>query len=95
MKVDLNVAAVMQQSADRTTRQISTAEAPETQSPISQDRTTLQSDAASTKPLVAKVLSFPPVRQNRVDALRQSISTGSYKIDVGKIATALTAEAGE
>jgi flagellar biosynthesis anti-sigma factor FlgM len=95
MKVDLNAAAITQQPADRTTRQLTTTDAPESQLAPSQDRTTLQSDAAAVKPLVAKVLSFPPVRQTRVDALRQSISNGTYKVDAGKIATALSTDTGE
>jgi flagellar biosynthesis anti-sigma factor FlgM len=87
MKVDLNASAAVQQ-----TTTFNTKPAPKSLDNVvslTGDRTTFSSDSTSVQSLVAKVLTFPSVRQDRVDALRQSISDGSYKIDADKIASAL------
>jgi flagellar biosynthesis anti-sigma factor FlgM len=88
MKVDLNASALIQQ-----TTTLGTKQAPQSSiasyRPVTGDRTTLSSDSASVQSLVAKVLAFPSVRQDRVTALRQTISDGNYKVDADKIASAL------
>jgi negative regulator of flagellin synthesis FlgM len=47
------------------------------------------------KSLVSQALSTPEVRQEKVNALRQSISSGEYKLDPGKIAGAIISEGGQ
>jgi negative regulator of flagellin synthesis FlgM len=95
MKIDLSGITALQETATQNTRQAakSTTTTATTESSTS-DRTTFSSDTVSVQSLVGKVLSFPPIRQDRVAALRQSISDGTYNVDAGKVASAL-AESGE
>ena len=37
----------------------------------------------------AQAMSTPPVRQDKVEALRQSIQNGDYRIEANKIAHAI------
>jgi negative regulator of flagellin synthesis FlgM len=54
-----------------------------------QDRTTLQSDSASTTSLAKIALNSPEVRQNKVESLTQAIQNGQYQLDPAKIASAM------
>ncbi len=91
MKIELSGAAAVQapveRALERSTKQVSSAPT----SAVAQDRTTL-SESASVASLVGQALSTPVVRQDKIDALRQSISSGNYTIDAGKIADAITRE---
>jgi flagellar biosynthesis anti-sigma factor FlgM len=49
---------------------------------ISQDRVTLSA-------LATQALGTPEMRQDQVDSLRQSISSGQYQLDPGGIADAI------
>ena len=51
-----------------------------------EDRTTLHSNSAAIQALTSKAMQSPEVRQDKVDALRQGVSSGEYKIDKGEIA---------
>jgi flagellar biosynthesis anti-sigma factor FlgM len=51
-------------------------------SPLSEDRVTLSA-------LATQALGMPEVRQAQVDDLRQSISSGLYKLDTHEIANAI------
>jgi flagellar biosynthesis anti-sigma factor FlgM len=53
------------------------------------DRTTFQSGPSSVHSLVSKALASPEIRQDKVDSARQSISSGTYKFDAGKVADAM------
>jgi flagellar biosynthesis anti-sigma factor FlgM len=48
------------------------------------------SDSNSVRSLASQALSSPEVRQGTVDALRQSVSSGQYKVDTSKIADAIS-----
>jgi flagellar biosynthesis anti-sigma factor FlgM len=56
------------------------------------DRATLSSGSSSVDSLVSTALSFPEVRQNLVDSLRLSVTSGQYEIDPGKIASSMLDE---
>lgn len=43
--------------------------------------------------LEAQVLATPEIRQDRVEALRQAISSGNYQLDPAKMADAMLSEA--
>lgn len=64
-----------------------------TQSPA-QDRTSFQSDITSVQSLANRALQSPEVRQAKVDALRQAVSSDQYKIDANRIASAITGVSG-
>jgi flagellar biosynthesis anti-sigma factor FlgM len=57
-----------------------------------QDKTTLTLDTVSLSTLVSKVLQTPEVRQDKVDGLRQKVSSGQYHVDSAKVADALLAD---
>jgi len=64
-----------------------------TSTPVNpEDRTTLSSDSTSVGNLVATALATPAVRQDKVDSLRNSISTGTYKIEPNEIAASIIDE---
>jgi len=48
------------------------------------------SDSNSVRSLTSQALSSPEVRQGTVDALRQSVNSGQYKVDSAKIADAIS-----
>ncbi|MFZ1136921.1 MAG: flagellar biosynthesis anti-sigma factor FlgM [Candidatus Korobacteraceae bacterium] len=49
-------------------------------------RATLTSDVSAVGALVTRAMQTPGVRQDRVDALRASVGSGSYSIDAHRIA---------
>jgi flagellar biosynthesis anti-sigma factor FlgM len=54
-----------------------------------EDRTTLAFDHTNISALVSQAVASPEVRQDKVDALRQAISSGEYKVDPGQVANAM------
>ena len=60
--------------------------------PSSEDRATLTSDSTSIGSLVSTALNFPAVRQDKVDSLRQAVSSGQYQLDPAKIAASMVDE---
>src|SRR5580698_9568430 len=60
-----------------------------------EDKTTLAFDHANISALVSQAVGSPEVRQDKVDALRQAISSGEYKVDPGQVAGAMLPESFE
>jgi flagellar biosynthesis anti-sigma factor FlgM len=56
-----------------------------------QDRATFSPASKLVQSLTARALQTPAVRQDRVEALRQSVSSGAYPLDAGKTAAAIVA----
>ena len=54
---------------------------------IGEDRATLSGDSVTT--LTAKALAAGEIRQDKVEALRQAIENGEYRIEPSKIAEAM------
>jgi flagellar biosynthesis anti-sigma factor FlgM len=52
----------------------------------------LTSDSATVDSLVSTAMSFPEVRQDAVDSLRLSVSSGQYELDPAKIASSMLDE---
>jgi flagellar biosynthesis anti-sigma factor FlgM len=90
MKIDVNSPIVSQMPAERTPKQVS---AGITDKGVSEtgDRTTLNSTSSSVQLLTQQALQSPEVRQDKIDAIRQSISSGQYQVDPAKIADAMIA----
>jgi flagellar biosynthesis anti-sigma factor FlgM len=59
-----------------------------------QDWTSFHSDSNSVRSLTSQALSSPEVRQGTVDALRQSVNSGQYKLDAATIADAISSSGG-
>ena len=57
-----------------------------------EDKATLSTDKASVDALAAQALRSPEIRQDKVEALRQSIKSGQYKVDPDAIADAIVGE---
>jgi len=56
------------------------------------DQATLSQDKVTLSSLATQALAQPEVRQSLVDSLRQSISSGQYKLDPSGIADAILSE---
>jgi flagellar biosynthesis anti-sigma factor FlgM len=56
------------------------------------DHATLTSDSSSVDSLVSAAMSHPEVRQDLVDNLRLSVSSGQYDIDPAQIASSMLDE---
>jgi flagellar biosynthesis anti-sigma factor FlgM len=88
MKIDVNSLAASQVLVDRGPKQVSNGSLAGTQS-STEDRTTLRTDSQSVQSLTSQAMNSPEIRQDKVDALRQSVDSGQYQIDATKIAGAI------
>jgi flagellar biosynthesis anti-sigma factor FlgM len=72
-------------------KQVSTSDTAATQSATrtTQDRTTFHSDSLSVQSLTSQALNSPEIRQDKVDTLSQSVSSGTYPLDSTEIAGAI------
>jgi len=75
MKIDVNSPTVSLPPADRGAKKASTGSVSDAQG-VAQDRTTFQTDTQSVRSLTTQALNSPEVRQNKVDALSQSVKRG-------------------
>jgi flagellar biosynthesis anti-sigma factor FlgM len=58
-------------------------------------RATLSSDVPAVGALVARAMQTPEVRQDRIDASRASVASGSYSIDANHVAASMLKEQSE
>ena len=56
---------------------------------VGEDTATLSVDRVHVDALAAKALDASPIRQDKVEALRQAIQHGGYKVDPVKVAEAM------
>jgi flagellar biosynthesis anti-sigma factor FlgM len=87
MRVDIFNSAASQIASEQSSQQVSAQNA--AKSGQTEDHATLTADSTSVGSLVNLALSSPEVRQNMVDNLRQSVSSGQYELDPGKIAASM------
>jgi flagellar biosynthesis anti-sigma factor FlgM len=97
MQIELNKSLASLLPTDQSVKQVSTSDTAAAQGAASatQDRTTLHSDSLSVQALTSQALSSPEIRQDKVDAVSQSVSSGSYKIDAKETADAIIHSNGE
>jgi len=88
MKIEVNSPTISQLPTDRSPKAVSSSNVSEAHGGT-EDRTTFQSDSASVQALTSQAMNSPEVRQDKVDALRQSVNSGEYQIDPTKIAGAI------
>lgn len=88
MKIDVNSLTANQLSVERGPKQVSNGSLAGTQSPT-EDRTTLRTDSQSVQSLTSQALNSPEIRQDKVDALRQSVTSGEYQVSAKAIANAI------
>jgi flagellar biosynthesis anti-sigma factor FlgM len=94
MKIEANSLPASQLLTDRGAKQVSNVGLADTQG-VTEDRTTLSSGSTSIQSLTGQAMSSPEVRQDKVDALRQSVNSGGYQVDASKIAGAIMDNEGE
>jgi negative regulator of flagellin synthesis FlgM len=92
MRIDLNPPALNNVASPQASKTENSGQPPALQGP-GEDKATLSTDAASIAALTAKALSSAQIRQDMVDALRQSIRNGEYKVEPDQIAAAMIREA--
>jgi len=95
MRIDLNPSAMPE--LGRSAEAASGAKAADTTkagAPDAEDVAHLSSGSDAVQKLKTQLDALPDVRQQRVDALKQAISDGTYKISPQRIATAMLAELG-
>ena len=60
--------------------------------PAAEEGENFPEDTVTISTLTAKALQMPEVRQDKVDSLRQSVSSGQYQLDPYAIADAMVDE---
>lgn len=93
MKVDLNGANASNLSSVTSTQHGQTVATSvsnaQNEAEIGEDTATLSSGGAHIEALTAKALETSEVRQDKIEALRQAVQSGQYKIEPDKIAQAM------
>ena len=92
MRIDLYNSAASQISSEPNSQQVSAQNTANSGHVDTEDRATLTSDSTSVGSLVSTALNSPQVRQDKVDSLRQAVSSGQYQIDPQKIAASMIDE---
>jgi len=85
MKIDVNSPVLSQLVTDRGAKQVSTSKLVVSES-ATEDRTTFHSDSASVDALTNQAMQTPDIRQAKVDALSQSVSSGEYEANAAATA---------
>jgi flagellar biosynthesis anti-sigma factor FlgM len=88
MKIEANIPATSQPAVERSTSQVAKTATPITQG-TTEDRITLHSDSSSVQALASQALNSPEIRQPKVDALRESVSTEQYQYNSARTASAI------
>jgi negative regulator of flagellin synthesis FlgM len=90
MRIDLNSISLNEISPNQVDREEQARKAGKASSaPNVEDKASLSVDALSVSSLEEQAMSAPPVRQDKVEALRQAIQNGEYKPEPEKIAQAI------
>lgn len=89
MRIGPNIPDLEGISAARTENASSAAKA----NPAAEENESFPEDTVTISTLTAKALQMPEVRQDKVDSLRQSVSSGQYQVDPYAIAAAMVGEA--
>ncbi len=92
MRIDLNRAAAGQIANELASASKRVESSKLHKASAAEDKATLSSDSVSISTLANKAMEHPEIRQDKVDAIRQRIESGSYKIDHGKIADVILEE---
>ena len=90
MKIDVNSPVLSQLITDRGAKQVSTSKLAVSES-ATEDRTTFHSDSASVQALTNQAMQTPEIRQVKVDALSQSVSSGEYRGNAAETAGGILA----
>jgi flagellar biosynthesis anti-sigma factor FlgM len=86
MRIDLNNISFQGVERDDKTRK---AGSKPSSAPSVEDTTSLSVGTLSIASITSKAMTSPQIRQDRVDALRQSIQSGDYKVEADQVAHAI------
>ena len=89
MKIEANSPTAIPLPTNSGAKQISNGSSIAAAQSTSTDRTTFHADSLSVQSLTSQAMNSPEVRQDKVDALRQSVNSGEYKPDATKTASAI------
>jgi flagellar biosynthesis anti-sigma factor FlgM len=92
VKVDLNgqdVSTLSSVTMPQREQPPATVSDPDTDPQIGEDTATLSSERVNATALTARVLASNEIRQDKVEALRQAIQKGDYRIEPSQIAAAM------
>jgi negative regulator of flagellin synthesis FlgM len=89
MRIDLFNSAASQIANEQSSQQVNAQNTAKTVQSTAEDRATLTSDSSTVGSLVSTALSSPEIRQDKVDSLRQAISSGQYNLDPTQIAASM------
>jgi flagellar biosynthesis anti-sigma factor FlgM len=89
MRIDLSNSSAGELSSELSTQQVSAPNAAQAEKTSAEDHATLTSDSVSVHSLVSAALTSPEIRQDKVDSLRLSVSSGQYELDPAKIAESM------
>jgi len=89
MKVELNRPTLDSVAPSHSQGSPAEVKGDQTLQPSEEDRATLSAGKANVETLATQVLNSPEIRQDKVEALRQAITSGQYKVDPGAIAEAM------
>lgn len=92
MRIDPLNSTASQLSSELSSQQAGTQKAGRSSLLDGEDRATLTSDSTSLDSLVSTAMSSPEIRQDTVDSLRLSVSSGQYELDPAKIASSMLDE---
>ena len=86
MRIDLNHISLQDLARDEKTRK---AGVKTSGTPNVEDKTSLSGDTLNISSLAAQAMTAPSIRQDKVEALRQSIQNGDYKVEPDQVAQAI------
>ena len=89
MRIDLTNSSAGELSSELSAQQVSSQNLAQPGASGTEDRATFTSDSASVNSLVSAALASPEIRQDKVDSLRLSVSSGQYELDPAKIAASM------
>ena len=89
MRIDLSNSSAGELSSELSTQQVSAQSAAQAGKTGAEDSATFTSDSVSVHSLVSAALTSPEIRQDKVDSLRLSVSSGQYELDPAKIAASM------
>jgi flagellar biosynthesis anti-sigma factor FlgM len=89
MRIDLSNSSAGELSSELSTQQVSAQNAAQAGKSGAEDHATFTSDSVSVHSLVSAALTSPEIRQDKVDSLRLSVSSGQYELDPAKIAASM------
>ncbi len=88
MKVDLNTLAASQLAVDQGAKQVSNGRLTGNQA-TTEDRISFHSGSLSVESLTSQALNSPQIREDKVSALHQSVTSGAYQPDASSTAGAM------